>query len=416
MREGAADLRLRRRIHGGCGVVQNQDLRFFQQRPGNTQPLFLSAGQVVSALVQLRIIAILKGRDKLVCLGGCCGTDHFLVCRILVAPAQVLGNRTGEQHVLLQHHTHAFAQVIQAVILHVHAVYQDFAFVRVIQPRNHAHQRALTASGRPDNADNASRLDGQADVIQHAVFAVLVIAERNVTELHPAFFYGQFLLLCVVIVQVRFLFQHLTDTFGARHRPGGHHEQERHHNQGGQDLDHIVHKRGQITYCHFPAQHQGMPLPCHCNHRHIHDQRCHRLHLDHNTHCAHCGILQVSVGLVEFPDLIRFPYKGLYHAHIGDVFLHRGVQAIHLCLDIFKSRESGQDIASNKHQQHRNADQKDHRQIGPQADRHNQSADHHARSPQCHSHEHGHEILHLGHVVGHPCHKRAGGKPVNIAE
>ena len=235
-------------------------------------------------------------------------------------------------------------------------------------------------------------------------------------EFNAAFLHCQVLLFCVVIVQVRFLFQHFTDALCARHCPGRHHKQEGNHDQGRQDLNHVVDKRGQVANGHLAVQHQRVALPGHPDHRDIHHQCRDRLHLDHDPHGAHRRIFQVAIGFAEFMDFIFFPYKGFHHPHIGDVFLHGGVQSVHFGLHFLEARESGQDVSAHKQKQRRNTDPEDRRQVRPQADRHDQAADHHARGPQCHPHQHCHKVLHLRHVIGHPRHKGAGGKPVNIAE
>ena len=64
-------------IHGGGRVVQNQNLRLFQQGTGNAQPLLLTAGDVGAALLNVGIVAIREGADKFIGTGQLAGTDAF---------------------------------------------------------------------------------------------------------------------------------------------------------------------------------------------------------------------------------------------------------------------------------------------------------------------------------------------------
>ena len=57
-RKRVANLRVGRGIDGGGGVVQNQDLGLFQQRPGNAEPLLLAAGDVGAALLDVGVVLI----------------------------------------------------------------------------------------------------------------------------------------------------------------------------------------------------------------------------------------------------------------------------------------------------------------------------------------------------------------------
>ena len=44
-------------VDGRCSLVEHQNQRILQQRPGNRDPLFLSAGQLLTALAQWAVEA-----------------------------------------------------------------------------------------------------------------------------------------------------------------------------------------------------------------------------------------------------------------------------------------------------------------------------------------------------------------------
>ena len=104
--EGLADHSVRMGIHSGGRVVQDQDLRLFQQGTGNAQPLLLAAGDIAAPLLDVGIVAVREGGDELIGTGQLTGVDQLLIRGVGIAPAQVFLDGAGEQGVLLQHHGH----------------------------------------------------------------------------------------------------------------------------------------------------------------------------------------------------------------------------------------------------------------------------------------------------------------------
>ena len=60
-------------------VIQDQDFRFLKQSSGDTQPLFLTAGNVISAFHDHSIIFIREFLDKAVCLSQATDSLDFLI-------------------------------------------------------------------------------------------------------------------------------------------------------------------------------------------------------------------------------------------------------------------------------------------------------------------------------------------------
>ena len=95
-----------------------------------------------------------------------------------VAPAQVLGDGAGEQHVLLQHHGHLVAQDLQVVVAHVHAADLQRAGGHVVQSRTRAApELRLCGAGAADDADGHAGADLQVDIVEHRLFGVVGVAE-----------------------------------------------------------------------------------------------------------------------------------------------------------------------------------------------------------------------------------------------
>ena len=107
--ESLPDLCVRRGVHGGSRIIQDQDLRFLQQSACDTDTLFLSAGNVGSALFDIGVIPVRELPDEGIRLRDTGGFFAFLVSRVFIAPAQVFVNRPGEELVFLSNDGYAVA-------------------------------------------------------------------------------------------------------------------------------------------------------------------------------------------------------------------------------------------------------------------------------------------------------------------
>ena len=106
---------------------------------------------LAAALFDPGVVFIGELLDELVGLGQLAGFQHLGVGGVGVAPAQVVFDGAGEQHVLLQHHGHLVAQGFQVVLAHVHAAHLDAAFGHVIQAGDQLDQgRSWTSRCRPE--------------------------------------------------------------------------------------------------------------------------------------------------------------------------------------------------------------------------------------------------------------------------
>ena len=76
-----------------------------------------------------------------------------------------------------------FAQVVQADVPDIRAVYAYAAAVRIIKTRNEVNQGGLAGSGCADYSDGLAFFDVQVDVLEN--LASVLVAERNVPEADP---------------------------------------------------------------------------------------------------------------------------------------------------------------------------------------------------------------------------------------
>ena len=81
-----ADARLRRRVHGTGGVIENQHLRVLEQRPRDAEALLLPARDVAPALAQVGVKAVGHPGEEFVRMGGAASRPQLVVGGIGVAP------------------------------------------------------------------------------------------------------------------------------------------------------------------------------------------------------------------------------------------------------------------------------------------------------------------------------------------
>ena len=83
--EGPTDICVGRCVDGARAVVEDQDLRLFQQGAGNAQTLLLTAGYIASSLLNVGVVSVREGADKIIGTGKAAGSLAFLIRGIRVA-------------------------------------------------------------------------------------------------------------------------------------------------------------------------------------------------------------------------------------------------------------------------------------------------------------------------------------------
>ena len=91
------DLALRLGVDGRGRLVEDQDARIDQQRPGDRDPLPLAAGERLAALADERVVAVGQPQDELVRARRPGGRDDLVARRVRPAVGDVLGDRAVEQ-------------------------------------------------------------------------------------------------------------------------------------------------------------------------------------------------------------------------------------------------------------------------------------------------------------------------------
>ena len=94
---------------GGC-FVKEKDGGILEQRPGDCQPLSLSAGELNAALTHVREIAMRKFKDEILCLcGPACGL-YFSIGGVPSTIADIVHYRIVEEDNILRDQSDGIAQ------------------------------------------------------------------------------------------------------------------------------------------------------------------------------------------------------------------------------------------------------------------------------------------------------------------
>ena len=178
--QGQLDFPLGLRVDRGGGLVEDQDPRVDQQRPGDADPLPLAAGEELPPLADQRIVGVGQAEDELVGAGGAGGGDDLLPRGVRPAVGDVLGHRAVEQKRLLQDDADVAAVFLDGEGADVRAVDQDGPLGDVVEAADQVDDGGLARPAGADQPDHLAGGDVQVDRLQHGPAAVV---EAHAAEL-----------------------------------------------------------------------------------------------------------------------------------------------------------------------------------------------------------------------------------------
>src|SRR5688572_17659749 len=144
-------------IDGAQRIVEQNYSRTPRKCAGERRSLFLSSGEVDTALAQHRFILsgkTLDGARKL--RGSGCPFDAFGIIR---AVRQIRSNRVTEEEAFLWNESDLAAELTNRDRLDRPAVAENLAFLRIVNPGTQVHQRGLAAARRSHDAERRPRTD-----------------------------------------------------------------------------------------------------------------------------------------------------------------------------------------------------------------------------------------------------------------
>ena len=115
---------LRFGVERGGRFVENEDGGIAHDGAGDADALALAAGKREAAFADHRIVAMRHLRDELVRIGHLRRLDDFLRRRVGPAVGDVVADRAGEEHGVLQDEADLLAQPVELVVSDIGAIDQ----------------------------------------------------------------------------------------------------------------------------------------------------------------------------------------------------------------------------------------------------------------------------------------------------
>ena len=110
-RHGLLDEHLGAGVDRAGGLVEDEDRRVGQERPGDGEQLLLAGADVAALVVDDRVVAVGQRVHEAVDVGGRAAAMDLLLGGVEVAVGDVVADGAAEQPGVLQHHAHVRAQV-----------------------------------------------------------------------------------------------------------------------------------------------------------------------------------------------------------------------------------------------------------------------------------------------------------------
>ena len=171
------------------GLVEEQDRRVLQDRPGDGHALALPARQPRAPIADDRVVAVGQRRDEVVGVGGHGRGHHLIVAGVQPAVADVLRHGPAKEGRFLRHQADLATQAVDGHVADIHAIDADGPRGHVPQARDEPGERRLAGPGRSNQGKRLPRRDLQRDVTQDR--PIRQICERHGVELDPAGDAGQ---------------------------------------------------------------------------------------------------------------------------------------------------------------------------------------------------------------------------------
>lgn len=148
------------------GFVEEQDARLLVQRPGQHHPLLLAAGEHCAHVADQGVVAHRHGLDVIVDGSHLRALQQPGHVRLRVEETDVVAERTGEQHVVLQHRADQFAQAVQAQLRKVQAGHADLSLHWREDAQQDVEQGALAAARGADDGHRLAAGDAQVEAVE----------------------------------------------------------------------------------------------------------------------------------------------------------------------------------------------------------------------------------------------------------
>ncbi len=175
------DLVLDAGVHGGGGVVEEEQAGVGEEGAGEGDALALAAGEGEPLLADLGVVPGGQGVDESFRLGGAGGGADLLLAGLGVPVGDVGADGVGEEERILGHQSDGGAQRVVGQLAHVVAADADGAAVGVVEAGQEERDGGLAGAGGADDGDGLALGDGQGEPVEDGPLGV--VAEDDAVEL-----------------------------------------------------------------------------------------------------------------------------------------------------------------------------------------------------------------------------------------
>ena len=168
-------------VDRGGGVIEQQDPRVEQHRPGDGQALALSAREIEAPFPQRRVVPLRELLDELVGTGDAGGPFDVFAGDVGTTEGDVRRNGVAEEKRFLKHNADLPTEGGDVELAEVVTVDEDPPGGGVVEPGDQGEERGLARSGLPQQGDPLPGLNLERQLLQHR--RVGLIVERDRVEL-----------------------------------------------------------------------------------------------------------------------------------------------------------------------------------------------------------------------------------------
>ena len=111
------------------------------------------------------IVFLRKTLNKFIRTGKLADLSALFFRGVLLAPAQIVEDRTGKQDIFLQNYRYFITQHFHIIVSDIDATDTDTAFRHIIQTGDQIDKAGFTTARSADNTDRFSRMDMQIDIL-----------------------------------------------------------------------------------------------------------------------------------------------------------------------------------------------------------------------------------------------------------
>ena len=180
--EGRLQPGLRQRVDRARRLVQDQDARVGEQRAGEGHQLLLPERESAALFRYRGMNPLRQGLNQVEAVEVAERLADRLVRCFRAGGLHVVGDRAGEEEVLLEDEAHLATQGLLPEVREVVPVYEHLSAVRSLELGQQADDGGLARAGMADQRDDLAGLGGEVHGMEHG--SAGQVGERHVAELH----------------------------------------------------------------------------------------------------------------------------------------------------------------------------------------------------------------------------------------